>query len=160
MEAIEEIYQSIKKIGLAGANRHDSFEQQWIIDHLQDDQLQQKAQDLSIVALHMLSALEFDEKTGIELATQIDVTRGAITRASKKLIENNLIESWQKKENRKSIFYSLTDDGRKIAQVHDQLHDYLHQNLVEELASKYNREELGIVASFLADFLQEEQKIR
>lgn len=158
-ETINQIRQTIEALRVQHNNVHGSREQQWIQDHLTDAGLQKVVRKLSIVAFHTLSALETGEKTGIEIAEEITVTRGGVTRAAKKLRQYDLVNAVKHADDQKKIYYSLTEDGRKLALVHDQLHETIKQELVDTLTTKYSKNDLRVVARFLNDFYRLEQHI-
>lgn len=57
-----------------------------------------------------------------KLAESFYVTRGAISKLTKKLIEKDLIESYQKLDNKKEIYFRLTKQGEDIYKMHEELH--------------------------------------
>jgi len=57
-----------------------------------------------------------------KLAEAFYMTRGAISKLTKKLINKGLIESYQKPENKKEIYFTLTEQGKIINKVHEELH--------------------------------------
>ena len=57
-----------------------------------------------------------------KLAEAFYMTRGAISKLSKKLIKKGIIESYQKPVNKKEIYFRLTSQGKAINKVHEQLH--------------------------------------
>lgn len=57
-----------------------------------------------------------------KLAKTLYMTRGAISKLSKKLIEKGLIETYQKPDNKKEIYFRLTDQGKVIYNIHEELH--------------------------------------
>ncbi|GAA0071139.1 MarR family transcriptional regulator [Clostridium sardiniense] len=57
-----------------------------------------------------------------KLAESFFMTRGAISKLTKKLIEKGLIESYQKQDNKKEIYFRLTDQGKVIYKIHEELH--------------------------------------
>ncbi len=57
-----------------------------------------------------------------KLAESFYMTRGAISKLTKKLIEKGIIESYQKPENKKEIYFRLTPQGRVVYEVHEELH--------------------------------------
>ena len=57
-----------------------------------------------------------------KLAESFYVTRGAISKLSKKLIKKGIIESYQKPDNKKEIYFRLTEQGKAINKVHEKLH--------------------------------------
>lgn len=158
-EPVDAIFQEIKAIRIVGANSHNSYERQWIEKKIDDPKLKDKVADLSIVSLHVLSALENGEKTGVEIAAELSVTRGGVTRAAKKLLAKDLIEAGKKPDNQKNIYYGLTTTGKKIAQVHDEMHRMLKEKMVNALSKKYSVKELQLVSNFLQDFIKQEKEI-
>lgn len=157
-ESTTRIYQLIEKIRINRDNAHGSQEQQWLQHHLQDPQLREVVINLSIVSLHILSTLEQGELTGIEIASQINATRGGVTRAAKKLLDNNLITAQKHLNDRKKIYYSLTKQGKQIAIAHDNMHKSIEHKIEKKLTSKYSDDELKIVANFLDDLSALEQQ--
>lgn len=158
-QAAEEIYRIIQKRRAARSSNHATAEQGWIAHHLTDPQLADTARKLSIIAFHVLSALEAGERTGIDLAKELQVTRGGVTRAAKKLERAQLINASHHEDDRKKIYYSLTANGRQIAQVHDQMHQHLKTTLMTAMTAKYNEEQLRLVAQFLKDLSETEDNL-
>ncbi|WP_251547756.1 MarR family transcriptional regulator [Limosilactobacillus caecicola] len=137
-----------------------SQEQKWIINHLSDPKLRAMVPHLSIIALHILSALQTQNvQTGIALAESLGVTRGGITRAAKKLLQYGLVTTEKLPNNQKNIYYQLSPQGRTIAQVHDQMHQTLEQRFADKINAKYSAAELKIVTSFLNDVIKIESNI-
>jgi DNA-binding MarR family transcriptional regulator len=50
------------------------------------------------------------------------MTRGAISKMTKKLEQRGLIESYQKPENKKEIYFRLTKAGQEVYDIHEKLH--------------------------------------
>ncbi|KWX85863.1 MarR family transcriptional regulator [Paenibacillus riograndensis] len=57
-----------------------------------------------------------------KLAESLYMTRGAISKITKKLVEKGLIESYQKPDNKKEIYFRLTGQGEVINNIHEDLH--------------------------------------
>ena len=57
-----------------------------------------------------------------KLAEFLYMTRGAISKMTKKLIKKGVIESYQKPDNKKEIYFRLTEQGQVIYKVHEKLH--------------------------------------
>ncbi|MFH5183604.1 MarR family transcriptional regulator [Paenibacillus sp. TAB 01] len=57
-----------------------------------------------------------------KLAESFYMTRSAISKITKKLIEKGLIESYQKPDNKKEIYFRLTEQGKIIDKIHEELH--------------------------------------
>lgn len=106
---------------------------------------------VSIVALHILSALEIKSKTGVELATELQVTRGGITRAAKKLLQFELIIVQKAPNDKKKIYYALTSNGKVVAKLHDEIHQEIITEIEEKFSDKYSENELKTIIRFLHD---------
>lgn len=57
-----------------------------------------------------------------KLAEAFYMTRGAISKMTKKLIKKGAIESYQRADNKKEIYFRLTEEGQEIYKVHEKLH--------------------------------------
>lgn len=57
-----------------------------------------------------------------ELADSFYMTRGAISKITQKLMRKGVIESYQKPDNKKEIFFRLTAQGKDIYRIHEALH--------------------------------------
>jgi DNA-binding MarR family transcriptional regulator len=57
-----------------------------------------------------------------KLAESFFMTTGAISKLTAKLINKGVIESYKKPENRKEIYFRLTEKGHDIYKIHEQLH--------------------------------------
>ncbi|MFC6180560.1 MarR family transcriptional regulator [Lactiplantibacillus daowaiensis] len=128
-------------------------EQAWMLAHLTAPQLQALLPKISIVGLHILSQLQAQPQTGIELATALSVTRGGVTRAAKTLTTLALITPFQPKTEHKKVYYRLTPRGTQIATVHDQMHATFNAAIGQALYDKYSDDELALVSDFLQDLL-------
>lgn len=74
-----------------------------------------------------------------QLADAFYMTRGAISKLAKKLIVKGLIESYQKADNKKEIYFSLTDKGYNIFKTHEKLHqgfDVRDKFVFEQMSKK------------------------
>lgn len=57
-----------------------------------------------------------------KLAESFYMTRGAISKLTKKLIEKGLIESYKKQDNKKEVYFRLTEQGEEVNKIHEELH--------------------------------------
>ncbi len=62
-----------------------------------------------------------------KLAESFYMTSGAISKMTKKLIKKGSIESYQKPDNRKEIYFRLTKQGLEIYKTHEALHKEFHE---------------------------------
>ncbi|PTM58178.1 MarR family winged helix-turn-helix transcriptional regulator [Desmospora activa] len=77
----------------------------------------------TFLEVHCIDFIEkHDDPNVTKLAKALRVTRGAISKTTKKLIEDGAIEKYQKPGNKKEIYYKLTDSGREIYLEHEKFH--------------------------------------
>ncbi|MBO0453305.1 MarR family transcriptional regulator [Candidatus Enterococcus murrayae] len=57
-----------------------------------------------------------------KMAESMYMTRGAISKLTKKMLKKGYIESYQKSDNKKEIYFKLTEEGKRVFAVHEQLH--------------------------------------
>ncbi|WP_379133155.1 MarR family transcriptional regulator [Paenibacillus sp. sgz500958] len=73
--------------------------------------------------VHCIEYIERNVDSNVtKLAESLYMTSGAISKITKKLIQKGIIESYQKPDNKKEIYFRLTEQGKVIYQIHDDLH--------------------------------------
>jgi DNA-binding MarR family transcriptional regulator len=82
-----------------------------------------------------------------KLAESFYMTMGAISKLTKKLIKKGLIESYQKPENKKVIYFRLTEQGKVIYKIHENLHKEF-QERDKAVFEQVTQEQFDIMLSF------------
>lgn len=88
-----------------------------------------------------------------KLASSLFMTRSAISKITKKLVKKGYIESYQKPDNKKEVYFKLTEQGKEIFEVHERTHEEFQQRdqVVFAQVTEQQYEELG---RFLAKYDQ------
>lgn len=86
-----------------------------------------------------------------KLAESFFMTTGAMSKMTKKLIEKGVIESYQKPENKKEIYYKLTDQGKVIYNIHEELHQEF-QERDKSVFEQVTDEQFGSMLSFIEKY--------
>jgi Transcriptional regulators len=104
--------------------------------------------------IHCIAYIGEDEDSNVtKLAESFDMTRGAISKLTKKLVKKGLIESYQKPDNKKEVYFRLTGQGNAVYGIHEKLHRELKDrdrsffeqvteeqlDVILDFAEKYNR---------------------
>jgi DNA-binding MarR family transcriptional regulator len=77
----------------------------------------------SFLEVHCIDFIEKSPDSNVtKLADTLRVTRGAISKTMKKLLEDGAIEKYHKHGNKKEIYFKLTDIGRGIYEEHEKMH--------------------------------------
>lgn len=88
------------------------------------------------------------------IATELNLTKGAISKITAKLLAKDLIKANRLENNKKEIYYTLTTSGKEVFAFHKKVHDLENKKLVD-IFDKYNQEELNTISRFLDDILHE-----
>lgn len=143
---------------LRASRQSVSDEQRWIQGVIKDEHLRAIVPKLSIVSMHIATALLGGEMTGIELARQLNVTRGGITRAAKSLASFDLIQDRKHEGDKKKIYYSLTPAGKQVAVAHRQMHEKMDQAFMKQMDQHYSPEQLAQFSEMLDQISQMEKE--
>lgn len=114
---------------------------------------------------YKLNEIDLIEKIGLipepnvtKLAAATYMTRGAISKLTKKLTEKNLIESYQLPTNKKEIYFRLTSQGEQVNQIHQALHQSF-ANRDQEVFTNMTEEEFDTIFRFIGRYRQHLKKI-
>jgi len=78
----------------------------------------------TFMEVHCIDLIEKMQDPNVsKLAKAFQVTRGAISKVTKRLIETRAIESYQRPGNKKEIYFKLTDIGKEIYREHEKMHE-------------------------------------
>ncbi|MFJ6189244.1 MarR family transcriptional regulator [Bacillus thuringiensis] len=95
---------------------------------LNKDKMEEGLKGFKSSEVHCIEYIENNADSNVtQLAEAFYVTRGAISRMTKKLIQKGFIESYQKSENKKEIYFRLTEQGKEIYKIHENLHKEFHE---------------------------------
>lgn len=86
-----------------------------------------------------------------KLAESFYMTRSAISKMTRKLIEKGAIESYQKADNKKEIYFRLTEQGKAIDKVHEELHKEF-QERDKAVFERVTEEQYDSVISFMKEY--------
>ncbi|MFD5019581.1 MarR family transcriptional regulator [Paenibacillus sp. NPDC058367] len=90
---------------------------------LNKDKMEGSLKGYTSSEVHCIEYIEKNVDSNVtKLAESFFMTRGAISKLTKKLIEKGLIESYQKSDNKKEIYFRLTEQGKVIYKIHEDLH--------------------------------------
>ncbi|MBF7017790.1 MarR family winged helix-turn-helix transcriptional regulator [Staphylococcus durrellii] len=93
------------------------------IEWLNKPQMQRELAGYTATEVHCVQAIQkIDDPNVQKLSQELYMTRGAISKLMKKLLAKSLIASYQRDDNKKEIYYKLTDKGYKIFATHERLH--------------------------------------
>ncbi|KGO14787.1 MarR family transcriptional regulator [Clostridium botulinum] len=86
-----------------------------------------------------------------KISENMNMTRGAISKICKKLLNSKLIDKYKKPENDKEIYFKLTKSGEELYKRHEIKHKKWEERN-NNFFKNVDKEEQEIVASFLKKF--------
>lgn len=86
-----------------------------------------------------------------KVAEHMGMTRGAISKMTKKLLAKGLIEKYTLESNKKEVYFKLTDQGKLLFDEHAKRHKLWEKRDMEFL-SKYRKEEVDVLYKFMKEF--------
>ena len=118
------------------------------IDSLNKPKMKDSFKDYKSSEVHCIEYIGKNVDSNVtKLAESFYVTRGAISKLSKKLIKKGIIENYQKPENKKEIYFRLTEQGKVIYKVHEELHKEF-QERDKAVFEQITEEQYDIMLSF------------
>lgn len=86
-----------------------------------------------------------------KIAEHMRMTRGAISKMTKKLLAKGMIEKYTLETNKKEIYFRLTEQGKLVFEEHAKRHRLWEKRDMEFLA-RYPKEEISTVYTFMQEF--------
>ena len=97
------------------------MEKQEILSKLTEDE---KLHGYNYSEIHTIAAIgDLEEPNVTNIANHMNVTRGAISKITKRLLAQNLIEAYQQDGNKQKIFFRLTESGQFLYDEHEKRHN-------------------------------------
>lgn len=91
---------------------------------LNKTKMEERLKDYKPSEVHCIEYIGANSDANVtKLADAFYMTRGAMSKVTKKLIKKGYIESYQKPDNKKEIYYRLTEQGEDIYRIHEGLHN-------------------------------------
>ena len=109
---------------------------------------------LNLAEVHCIDQIGVTDHANVtKIADAMRLTRGAISKITKKLLAIDLVESYQRPGNNKEIYFRLTRGGRQIFEEHRICHAKSRQEKLAVLAG-YSADEQSVILKFLQDILR------
>lgn len=105
--------------------------------------------DLSLSEIHCIDNIEKLESPNVTLlANTMRMTRGGITKITRKLIKKEFITSFKEEGNKKEVYFKLTSKGMEVYLDHKKSHETAKDREVD-FYSTFTGEEQNIILKFL-----------
>ena len=125
------------------------MEKQEILSKLTEDE---KLHGYNYSEIHTIAAIgDLTEPNVTQIANHMNVTKGAISKIAKKLLEQNLIEAYQRDGNKQKIFFRLTESGQFLYDEHAKRHN-LWLNRDHAFIKRFDAETVEQIEKFMRAF--------
>ncbi|MEX3616942.1 MarR family transcriptional regulator [Paenibacillus glucanolyticus] len=109
--------------------------------------------NLNLSEIHLIANIGSRDSLNVTaLSEKTGLTKGSITRVSKKLLKLDLIRRQQFSDNKKEVYFTLTENGERLCRIHDRLHQEIEMRF-KKFLEKYTPEQLAFAREFLQDLL-------
>jgi DNA-binding MarR family transcriptional regulator len=96
--------------------------------------------------IHFIDAIgKNKEINASQLSSKLDITNGAVTQISQKLLQKKLIEKYKKETNKKEVYFKLTELGEIAYENHKAFHKELNDRTIEYLEGLSQEQIKGIL---------------
>jgi len=86
-----------------------------------------------------------------KIAQSLNLTKAAISKSIKKLLTKKSIKTYKNPDNKKEIYYKLTEIGKEVFEKHSVMHE-LWCTKDEEFFKKFNKRDLEITLKVLIEY--------
>ncbi|GGH11279.1 MarR family transcriptional regulator [Paenibacillus segetis] len=119
---------------------------------LNKDKMEDSLKGYTSTEVHCIEYIEKNADSNVtRLAEYFYMTRGAISKLTKKLLQKGLIESYQKSDNKKEVYYRLTEQGKVIYKIHEDLHQEF-QERDKAVFEQVTEEQFDSMLSFVEQY--------
>ena len=125
------------------------MEKQEILSRLTESEKLHGYNYSEIHTINAMGKIESPNVTGI--SEYMHMTRGAISKITKKLQQDGMIDTYRLPDNQQKIFYSLTEKGKELYDEHKKRHELWLQR-DNDFLEKYSDKYLEQLKEFMTDF--------
>ncbi|MBZ8175532.1 MarR family transcriptional regulator [Staphylococcus delphini] len=106
--------------------------------------------NLSLTHFHIIELIAKHNNVNNKfLADQLNISNPAITKSMKKLLSKGLVIKLHQAQNKKEVYYQLTEKGEKLSSIHDELHQKAVKKY-EDVLEVFKENELEVIIQFLS----------
>ncbi|EPY2281246.1 MarR family transcriptional regulator [Clostridium sporogenes] len=106
---------------------------------------------ISLSEFHVIECIgKNNMSNNIFIAKELNMTKGGISKINSKLLSKDIIKADKNENNKREIYYSLTEKGIALFKLHEHLHKKEQEKLMKIL-DNYKLEEITTILKFLED---------
>ncbi len=102
--------------------------------------------------IHMIEAIKnYPYSNTTELAGKLGITKGTVSKLAQKLSIKGFVRKYQYKDNKKEVYYELTELGKRAFDGHYDYHDMRDRDMHSEY-DKLSDDEKRLILRFLSGY--------
>lgn len=114
----------------------------------------QKLHSYGYSEIHTLKAVhDLPQPNVTSIAEHLRLTKGAVSKITKKLVSSKLIDTYRLADNNQKLFFSLTEKGEKLYEEHEKRHS-LWRERDNKFLSSFPEQELQQIVLFMEQYNQ------
>lgn len=139
---IKEVWESAKDLQYQ-IQSEDDEEKQWLIQNSTNIVVTKLIKEMTALMLHVVDAIgRLEPVNGITISKQFGISRGSISKITRKLVEKEIIIMETLPDNKKEILFRTTPLGKEICKLHIDLHRQIDSG-INHFLQQYTEDELG-----------------
>ncbi|HLR35206.1 MAG TPA: MarR family transcriptional regulator [Tissierellales bacterium] len=137
----------MKKTEVFLSNLTELYEKRDLLNKLIENK--KLIENYSISEIHCIDSIgKIKDPNVTKLAISLNMTKGAISKITKKLNAQKIITKYTKADNKKEFYFKLTKDGKKVYTKHELLHNKSKEKYIDIL-NKFDDNEKDVIIKFL-----------
>ncbi|MDU4694585.1 MAG: MarR family transcriptional regulator [Paenibacillus sp.] len=128
-------------------------ERSWMLQQTDNPAVISFLKRATMMMLHVIDAIvALEPVNGIRIASHLGIPRGSVSKITRKLVQEHVIQMEYLPDNKKKIMFRTTSLGKEVSKVHLALHRHVNMN-VHALLNRYTPEQLAFLAQVQSDIL-------
>jgi DNA-binding MarR family transcriptional regulator len=124
---------------------------QWLAENSHDPLLLQALREMTSTGLRVIDAIgRLEPVNGITISAHSGLPKGTISKVTRRLVAQNLVNGAHRLPNHKEIYFRLTRRGRELFTVHQAFDNQMERGIVRFL-ERYQPDELHFLVRVLRE---------
>jgi DNA-binding MarR family transcriptional regulator len=125
---------------------------QWLAEASSHDPLLLEVlREMTITSLRVIDAIgRLEPVNGVTISTHSGLPKGTISKVTRRLVAQNLVNGAHRLPNHKEIYFRLTRRGRELFTVHQAFDDQMERGIMR-LLERYQPDELRFLVRMLRE---------
>jgi len=149
------IYESYLQLIHLNEQKADSVSQIFLhyLDEQELNQLELLPSNMS--SLHVIDCIGHNEPiNNIGIASKMNLSKANITKITRKLTKDELINRFQLADNKKEIYFKLTSKGKRVFALHEKIHNKKKEQFYD-LIGTFSEDKQIIILEFLEKMINQ-----